>query len=110
MASATVTPALLQETVQEIKESIVSIIAEVVSRCICELVLEISNRTLSKATLPLKVATISTSAVNAANKTKFGPNDKPIDAKCVKENIIRKCFPDSASSTQSQKGNGDNES
>ena len=111
VASATVTPALLQETLQEIKLSVVSIIAEVVSRCVCELVLEISNRTLSKATLPLKVATISTSAVNAANKAKFGSNDKPIDAKCVKETIIRKCFPDSPSSTQShsQKGNGDNE-
>ena len=70
------------------------VIAEVISRSICELVFEIMGKSLSKATLPLKVASISAMTVNAANKLKFGGATKPIEASLVKENIIKKCFPE----------------
>ena len=94
VASATVTPSTLQDVLQEIKQEIVMVIAEVISRSICELVFEIMGKSLSKATLPLKVASISTMTVNAANKLKFGGASKPIEASLVKENIIKKCFPE----------------
>ena len=97
VASATITPSTLQDVLQEIKQEIVMVIAEVISRSICELVFEITGKSLSKATLPLKVASISSMTVNAANKLKFGGASKPIEASLVKESIIKKCFPDAAS-------------
>ena len=110
VASATVTPAHLQQVIQEIKESIVLLITEVVSRSMCELVYEIQERNVSKLGLPLKVATIATCATNAANKLKFGPATLPIDAQSVKEKVVEKCFqpktttPEAPQSTQKAAG------
>jgi hypothetical protein len=109
VASATVTPALLQQVLQEVKESIVMIIAEVVSRSICELVLEITGKNVSKLALPLKVASISSYAVNAANKLKFGTASNPVENLLVKDRVMEKCFPkNSPAETPSQnpKGSG----
>ena len=111
VASATVTPALLQTIMEEIKESIVMLVAEVVSRSICELVYEIHDKNVSKLGLPLKVATIASTAANAANKLKFGPASKPVEKGVVKERVMDSCFPkkpivnaEAPSTSNAQKG------
>ena len=96
ISSATVTPEVIKEVMQELKESIVMLVTEVVARSICELVYEITDRKISKVGLPLKVGAISNYATAAANKLKFGTATKPIDGKLIKERIVKKCFPESA--------------
>ena len=105
IASATVTPSVLKQALQEVKESIVALVAEVVSRSICELVIDIMGKNLSKAALPMTVAKISTNAVTAANKLKFGPATESIVGSSIKEQVVEKCFP-KAPSTESQPSNG----
>ena len=95
VASATVTPAMLQQAVEEIKLSMVLLVSEVVSRCLCELTLNMTEETVSKTSLPLKVGKIATNTVSAANKLKFGPATSPIDLQMVKDAIVAKCFPPS---------------
>ena len=90
VASATVTPTFLNEIIDQIKEHIALVVAEVVSRCLCELTLDLVNKTISKASLPLKVATISNNTVKAVNRAKFGTT--PIDASSVKDDIIKILF------------------
>jgi hypothetical protein len=90
VASATVTPALLNDIVNQIKEQIALVVAEVVARCLSELTLDLVNRSVSKASLPLKVATVANNTVKAVNKAGFGT--KVIDAHAVKESIIKMCF------------------
>ena len=99
VASATVTPTMLNDVVNKIKEHIALVVAEVVARCLSELTLDLVNKTLSKATLPVKVATVANNAVKAANKANFG--SQMIDALAVKENIVRICFPPPASEAKS---------
>ena len=60
---------------------------------------DLVNKTLSKATLPVKVATVANNAVKAVNKANFG--SQMIDALAVKENIVRICFPPTASEAKS---------
>jgi hypothetical protein len=93
VASATVTPAMLQQVLQEVKESIVLLVAEVVSRSICKFVYDILEKKVSKIGLPLKVATISARSVNAANKLKFGTATTPIEKTAIKDIVVEKCFP-----------------
>ena len=99
VASATMTPTMLNDVVNKIKEHIALVVAEVVARCLSELTLDLVNRILSKATLPVKVATVANNAVKAANKANFGT--QMIDALAVKENIVRICFPPPASEAKS---------
>ena len=108
VASATVTPNLLNEVVNQIKEHIALVVAEVVARCLCELTLDLVGKTLSKTSLPLKVATIANNAVKAVNKASFGT--KAVDATVVKDSIIKLCFdkddkpaPTASTSNQNQK-------
>jgi hypothetical protein len=105
VASATVTPNLLNEVVNQIKEHIALVVAEVVARCLCELTLDLVGKTLSKTSLPLKVASIANNTVKAVNKASFGT--KAIDANVVKDSIIKLCFdndgkPAPTASTSSQ--------
>ena len=104
VASATVTPAFLKQTIQEIKESVVALVAEVVSRAISELVIDLLEKNLSKSTLPLKVASITKSAANAVNKLSFGPADEPIDGMAMKDKVVQKCFPSKTPPSESQNG------
>ena len=97
VASATVTPALLNDVVNQIKEHIALVVAEVVARCICELTLNLVNKTVSKACLPLRVASIANSTVKAVNKATFGT--KTLNCDSVKEKIIKACFEDKPNST-----------
>lgn len=90
VASATVTPALLNEVINQIKEHIALVVAEVVARCLSELTLDLVNKTLSKASLPLKVATVANNAAKAVNRASFGT--KVVDALAVKDSIIKRCF------------------
>ena len=90
VASATVTPNLLNEVVNQIKEHIALVVAEVVARCLCELTLDLVGKSLSKTSLPLKVAAIANNTVKAVNKASFGT--KVIDANLVKDSIIKICF------------------
>ena len=96
VASATVTPTMLQQILQEVKENIVLLITEVVSRSICELVYEIHDKSVSKLGLPLKVASITSVAANAANKLKFGPASTPVEKTSVKDKVMDSCFPKKA--------------
>ena len=100
IASATVTPDLLQQILQEVKESIVMLITEVVARSICELVYDIQEKNVSKLALPMRVGTITSNAVNAANKLKFGSASAPLDKTTIKDRIVKKCFPDQTSTQQ----------
>ena len=90
VASATVTPAHLDEIINKIKEHIALVVAEVVARCLSELTLDLVNKTVSKISLPMKVATVANNTVKAVNKADFGT--KVIDAQAVKDSIIKKCF------------------
>ena len=106
VASATVTPNLLNEVVNQIKEHIAVVVAEVVARCLCELTLDLVGKTVSKTSLPLKVAKIANNTVKAVNKATFGT--KTVDANMVKESIIKLCFdsekPAPTASSSSQNG------
>ena len=51
IASATVTPTMLDEVIQNIMESLSMVVAEVVSRCLCELTLDYHHQNLSKSNL-----------------------------------------------------------
>ena len=93
IASATVTPAMLQQAIEEIKLSMVLLVSEVVSRCLCELTYNMTDKSVSKTSLPLKVGKIATNTVSAANKLKFGPATTPIDLQMVKDTIVGMCFP-----------------
>jgi hypothetical protein len=78
---------------KKVKESIALIVAEVVSRCLCELTFDLLNKSVSKMTLPLRVASIATNAANAASKITLGSNPHIIDQNAVKATIVEKCFP-----------------
>jgi hypothetical protein len=93
VASATVTPALLDEVLNQVKESIALIVAEVVSRCLCELTYDLLSKSVSKATLPLKVASIAKSAAMAASKITLGSKPFTVDTDTVKNQTVEKCFP-----------------
>ena len=96
VASATVTPEVFQKALQEVKESMIILVAEIVSRSICELVIDLLGKNLSKTALPLKVATIATNTAATANKLKFGPAIDPIPSIAIKDKVVEKCFPKSA--------------
>ena len=102
VASATVTPAYLEEIVNTIKEQIALVVAEVVARCLSELTLDLVNKTVSKVSLPLKVATVANNTVKAVNKAGFGT--KVIDALTVKETILKKCFDPEGKSAPNAQG------
>ena len=107
VASATVTPQMLEQVVQELKQSIVLLVTEVVARCLCEITYDIHDRNVSKLTLPLKVGVIATNATNAANKLSFGPAVAPVDKTMVKDTVMAKCFPNPAAtepSSSTQRG------
>ena len=105
VASATVTPAMLGQALQEMKESIVRLVVEVVSRSICELVYDMLEKNVSKATLPLKVGSVATTTVNLANKLKFGPATAQIQLSTIKDDVIEKCFPKTTpTQAQAEKG------
>ena len=107
VASASVTPEVLQNALQEVKESIVTLVAEIVSRSICELVIDLMGKNLSKAALPLKVASIATNTAASANKLKFGSANEPIQAAVIKDRVVEKCFPKTpASESQSASNSG----
>ena len=84
---------MLQSVAQNIKESVVMTLSEIVSRTTVQLVYEILGKNVSKTTLPLKVGSITKMAVTAANKLSFGPADAPIDMESVKDSMVKKCFP-----------------
>ena len=92
VASATVTPALLNDIVNQIKEHIALVVAEVVSRCLCELTLDLVNKTVSKACLPLRVGSIANSTVKAINKATFGT--KSVNCDSIKDSVLKACFDD----------------
>ena len=94
IASATVTPTFLNEILDQIKQHIAMVIAEVVARCLCELTMDIVDRKVTKINLPMKVAFVCTHAVKAVNKANYGM--KPVDLNLVKDSIIKKCFPTAA--------------
>ena len=71
---------MLQSVAQNIKESVVMTLSEIVSRTTVQLVYEI-------------VGSITKMAVTAANKLSFGPADAPIDMESVKDSMVKKCFP-----------------
>ena len=103
VASATVTPSLLDDVLNQLKEHIAMVIAEVVSRCICELTLDLVGKNLSKVGLPLMVATIVKNTTNAINKGTYGT--KSVDETSLKTSILNKCFPKSPAPTTSQNPN-----
>ena len=116
VASATVTPEFLAATtdsiVDSIKESLALIISDVISRCICELVLDIVGNKLNKKDLPTKVEKIAKDATNATNfytKT-IGTQGKLVAVDHVQQNTKEKCFSKSgtvnttSSSASSQNG------
>ena len=71
---------MLQSVAQNIKESVVMTLSEIVSRTTVQLVYEI-------------VGSITKMAVTVANKLSFGPADAPIDMESVKDSMVKKCFP-----------------
>ena len=72
VASATVTPAMLKAVIQDVKESMLMLITEIMSRGVCEMVYDIEDNKITKATLKQRVSSIATRATTAANKLKFG--------------------------------------
>ena len=78
------------------------LVTEVVARSICELVYDLLDKNVSKLGLPLKVGTIASHAVNAANKLKFGPATAPLEKNSVKDKIVEKCFPKTPASDAPQ--------
>ena len=104
VASATVTPSLLDDVMNQVKEHIAMVIAEVVSRCLCELTLDLLGKNISKVSLPLKVATIVKHTTNAVNKGVYGT--KSVEETSIKDIILKKCFPPSPAPSTSQKMNG----
>ena len=58
IASATITPSFLDDVLNQIKEHIAMVIAEVVSRCLCELTIDLVGKNVTKVGLPLKIASI----------------------------------------------------
>ena len=105
VASASVTPAHLDEKLNEIKQYIALVVAEVVARCLCVLTYDLMEKRLSKINLPMKVASIASDAATAVNKATFG--SKPVEVTQVKDAIISKCFPKSQETgTTSQNMNG----
>ena len=104
VASRTVTPEVLKQALMEIKESIIILVAEVVSRSICELVIDLMGKNLSKTALPLKVASIATNTAAAANKLKFGPATDPIPCLSIKDQVVEKCFPKTPETQQNTGG------
>ena len=104
IASATVTPSLLDDVLNQVKEHIAMVIAEVVSRCLCENTLDLLGKNVSKVSLPLKVATIVKHTTNAVNKGVYGT--KSVEETSLKNSILKKCFPPSQAPSTSQKTNG----
>ena len=92
VASATVTPAMLDGVVQNIMEGLSLIVAETVSRCLCELTLDFHNKTLSKSNLQARVDKISTVAAKATSRTKVANKQYAISEDKVKSYIRSKCF------------------
>ena len=72
------------------------LVTEVVACSICELIHDIQDKSISKMGLPLKVASIASTATSAANKLKFGPASLPIEKAAVKDRVMESCFPKSA--------------
>ena len=106
IASATVTPQMLQEIIQEIKQSIVLLITETIARSICEMTYEIFDKSISKLALPMKVAVIATNVCSAANKLGFGPAKDPVDKNTVKDAVVTKLFPNPPATETSQRAGG----
>ena len=98
VASATVTPAMLKAVIQDVKESMLMLITEIMSRGVCEMVYDIEDNKITKATLKQRVSSIATRATTAANKLKFGVETDPIDAVIVRDRIVEKCFPSTSNS------------
>ena len=94
VASATVTPTFLNEILDQVKQHIAMVVAEVVARCLCELTMDIVDRKVSKMNLPMKVGLVCSHAVKAVNKATYGT--KPVELTLVKDSIIKKCFPAAA--------------
>ena len=99
IASSTVTPSLLSTTVHSIvdsiKEAIALIVSEVVSRCLCELSLDILGNNVNKKDLPAKVEKIARNAANATNchTRTLGDSTKQVKPDLVKQITLEKCFP-----------------
>ena len=99
VASATVTPTMLENVTQNILEGVALIVAEVVSRCLCELTLDILNNTLVKSNLPARIGTVSSVAAKAASRVKVANKHHPVNDENVKAQIMAKCFQDKPSAT-----------
>ena len=85
VASATVTPELLEATVNSIvdaiTEALATVVSEVVSRCLCELSLDILGNKLDKKDLPKKVEQVAKTAANATNssmRSKVGSSNNAV--------------------------------
>ena len=96
IASATVTPAMLDGVIENLMESIAMIVAETVSRCLCELTLDLVNKTLNKSNLPARVEKVSSVAAKAATRAKIANKQFPVNEDTVKNHIRSKCFHSSA--------------
>ena len=98
VASATVTPTHLTATVDSIvdaiMESIALVVSEVVSRCLCELSLDIIGNKLNKKDLPSKVEKVAINATNATNASRktLGSTGTQVRAEHVKQTTLEKCF------------------
>lgn len=101
VASATVTPAMLDSLTESIMEGVALIVAEVVSRCLCELTLEIVNKTLNKSNLPSKIDRISSSAAKATSGVKIASKQYAVSEEKVKEQVMAKCFAGQSSQPSS---------
>ena len=103
IASATVTPDLLSATIEtivnSIKESIALIVAEVVSRCLCELTIDSIGGKLSKKDLPSKVDKVAKDSASATNSymKSIGSQSKIVQIDFVQQITRGKCFPNLAS-------------
>ena len=92
IASATVTPAMLDGVIESLMEGIAMIVAEVVSRCLCELTLDLVNKSLNKSNLPARVEKVSSVAAKAATRAKVANKQFPVNEDKVKNHIRSKCF------------------
>ena len=102
VASATVTPAMLDGVVQNIMEGLSMIVAETVSRCLCELTLDFQNKTLNKSNLPARVDKISSVVAKATSRAKVANKQYAISEDKVKSFIRSKCFHPHALAATSQ--------
>ena len=76
-------------------ESIALVVSEVVSRCLCELSLDIIGNKLNKKDLPAKVEQVAKNATNATNASRkvLSSNGTQVRVEHVKQITLEKCFP-----------------